>query len=530
MKKIASAVFTIMLTTSFAVAQSDTIFTYQGRLLDNGQPFSGFADFRFKAYDHPLTGNQISTVHTFLATNVADGLVKLGIDLGADVFNHPNPWLNIEVRAPSLSGTWETLLPRQQLTRAPFAIQTRGLQVDDQYHIGVGIAPQNTARFALESDELATLLARNIRGGVDSYAIHAQLTHPSPGAHAAAIRAEVTNTDTNNPLGSAIHASHAGLGVGVEAYSEYGWAVTGVTQFGYSGVLGLSEDEGGSLAGVMGVSQSVTGYGVIGTSENTVGKNYGVHGESKSAIGYGVYGIATHATGENYGVYGRTLSPDGYAVYGDATVQNGTTHGVVGRAVSPAGNGVLGVHDSDSGGGIGVWGITKSSVGIGVWGVASSENGTATAVLGVCESANGYDFYADGPGVNYGSPSSIRWKKNIEPINDPLGMLAQIRGVYFDWDEDHGGQHDMGFIGEEVMEVVPEVVAKEPGTDFVTGMDYGRMTPLLVEAVNALHAKHEMAIAEKDARIDLLARDNAELRARLEALEATVNQLAGSKN
>ncbi|MCB9859733.1 MAG: tail fiber domain-containing protein [Phycisphaeraceae bacterium] len=195
------------------------------------------------------------------------------------------------------------------------------------------------------------------------------------------------------------------------------------------------------------------------------------------------------------------------------------------RGIGVLGIGVWGSHDGSG------WGVYGSSpAGTGVRGHTTGNSGTTYAVYGYSASSSGYDFYAAGPGVNYGSPSSIRWKKNIEPINDPLGMLAQIRGVYFDWDEDHGGQHDMGFIGEEVMEVVPEVVAKEPGTDFVTGMDYGRMTPLLVEAVNALHAKHEMAIAEKDARIDLLARDNAELRARLEALEATVNQLAGSKN
>lgn len=115
--------------------------------------------------------------------------------------------------------------------------------------------------------------------------------------------------------------------------------------------------------------------------------------------------------------------------------------------------------------------------------------------------ANGYDFYAGGVGVNYGTPSSIRWKSNVRNIDQPLEKIAQLRGVYFDWDEDHGGHHDVGMIAEEVGAVLPEIVIYEKNGIDAHGMDYSKLAPLLVEAVNALRAEKDAEINELSQRI-----------------------------
>jgi len=78
--------------------------------------------------------------------------------------------------------------------------------------------------------------------------------------------------------------------------------------------------------------------------------------------------------------------------------------------------------------------------------------------------------------------------------------------VYFDWD----AKHDVGFIAEEMGEVIPEIVQYEENGVDATGFDFSMVTPLLVEALNALRV-------EKDAQID-------ELRTRLEHLEAKLLQ------
>jgi hypothetical protein len=77
--------------------------------------------------------------------------------------------------------------------------------------------------------------------------------------------------------------------------------------------------------------------------------------------------------------------------------------------------------------------------------------------------------------------SSKRWKKNIEPLTDALNTVQHLQGVSFDWKED--GRHDIGFIAEDVGNTVPEVVTYEENGEDAKGVDYGRLTAILVEAV-----------------------------------------------
>ena len=161
---------------------------------------------------------------------------------------------------------------------------------------------------------------------------------------------------------------------------------------------------------------------------------------------------------------------------------------------------------------------SDSIIGVGVYGYGFNNSGTNYGVIGKTNSITGYDFYAEGVGTDYGSSSSRRWKNNIENIDHPLEKIARLRGVYFDWDAEHGGHHDVGMIAEEIGEVLPEIVNyEENGTDAI-GMDYSKMTPLLVEAVNALRLEKDSQLAKRDEVIQ-------ELHDRLAQLELLVAQL-----
>jgi len=84
--------------------------------------------------------------------------------------------------------------------------------------------------------------------------------------------------------------------------------------------------------------------------------------------------------------------------------------------------------------------------------------------------ADGWDTY-----------SSRRWKTNIHPLTDALGKVERLRGVSYDLKA--SGKHEIGVIAEEVGEVVPEVVSYEENAKDARGVDYSRLTALLIEAV-----------------------------------------------
>jgi len=83
--------------------------------------------------------------------------------------------------------------------------------------------------------------------------------------------------------------------------------------------------------------------------------------------------------------------------------------------------------------------------------------------------------------VVYNTTSDYRMKKNITPIENGLKRLNQLQPVKFDWIAD--GTSSEGFIAHEAQEVFPDAVTGEKDGEEMQGMDYGRITPLLVKAI-----------------------------------------------
>jgi hypothetical protein len=210
------------------------------------------------------------------------------------------------------------------------------------------------------------------------------------------------------------------------------------------------------------------------------------------------------------------------AVYGR---NNGAGDGVYGWSQSR--HGVYGVTKSGAIEHAGVYGWNQGKGNITNYGGYFRADGDTGA--GVCGWGKGHDFFAAGPGADYGSASSIRWKSDIRPIDAPLDKVLRLRGVYFTWDEEHGGEHDVGMIAEEVGEVLPEIVSYEPDGTYTSGMDYSRLTPLLVEAVKVLSRK-TAELEDKLSKLESLRKENTDLHDRVKTLEALVGQLAREKS
>lgn len=174
---------------------------------------------------------------------------------------------------------------------------------------------------------------------------------------------------------------------------------------------------------------------------------------------------------------------------------------------SPAGDPVVWVKGSNE---IGVSISTTGASGIAL--VASNPNGLAAAQFDGRVTVNGDLCYTG----SFGACSDERFKRNVAPLCGTLDTITKLRGVTYDWKcEEFPERHftssrQVGFIAQEVASVLPEVVTTD-GEGYL-GIDYAKLTPVLVEALRELRA-------EKDVEIARLSSELAEMRRRVEALE-----------
>ena len=103
----------------------------------------------------------------------------------------------------------------------------------------------------------------------------------------------------------------------------------------------------------------------------------------------------------------------------------------------------------------------------------------------------GGTFHANADITAYSSTvaSDERLKTNIKHTKYGLEDVLKMRGVEFNWKEKLNGKHDIGFIAQEVREIVPELVSEVEGLngeDSHLAVDYTKVVPILVESIKEL--------------------------------------------
>ena len=108
--------------------------------------------------------------------------------------------------------------------------------------------------------------------------------------------------------------------------------------------------------------------------------------------------------------------------------------------------------------------------------------------------------------IGWPTYSSRKLKENFEPLLDSLDKVKRLNGLYYKWKEGNGDnlpppddfdtlsmaavtpQKQIGFIADEVAEVLPYLCTyDEDGV--ANGVDYSKVTPVLVEAIKELDIK-----------------------------------------
>ncbi len=101
-------------------AKAGTSFTYQGRLLDNGNPVNDTCQFVFILWDAETGGNSLAT--SSATATVSNGYFNAEVDFGESAFAGEARWMSVRVRCPANVGAWQDLQGRIPLRPAPHAL------------------------------------------------------------------------------------------------------------------------------------------------------------------------------------------------------------------------------------------------------------------------------------------------------------------------------------------------------------------------------------------------------------------------
>jgi hypothetical protein len=242
----------------------------------------------------------------------------------------------------------------------------------------------------------------------------------------------------------------------------------------------------------VGAVNTATGYGAI--AHNTTGNNNGADGFL--ALYNNTTGGQNTAMGLEalyYNVTGSYNTAFGYGAGPDISSTNLTNATAIGAAAVVSQSNAL-VLGGPLGSGYNV------NVGIGT--------ATPSNVLTIAKGAG--QAIADGWSVY----SSRRYKTNIQTLDGALERVEQLRGVSYDRTDN--GKHEVGVIAEEVGAVVPEVVAWEGNGRNAQGVDYSRLTALLIEATK----EQQVLIREQGQQLAAQQEQIAKLALRMQALLA----------
>lgn len=496
--------FRVLLVPSLLLAQSvpslaqtplGTAYTYQGQLQSSGSPANGSYNLVFKLWNDPslsAPANQVGPTLTFDGVGgnpppvvVANGLFTQQLDFGAGAFDGNKRWLEITV-----GGT--TLSPRQELTATPYARfsaapwATNGNHISNTNSANVGVGTPSPAS---KLDVAGTVQATGLKLTTSPTAGHV-LTSDASG-----------NGTWQAPTGGGFALPYSG-----SANSSTVFSLTNTSAGGGSTCASFQCTDGGSAAtyGVQASSFSSNGVGVKAYG------SIGVLADGSGSSGYAGYfrtgqnyfennvGIGTTSPGNSLTIAGaNNFGAGGASIYvTNTTAFSGRTY-LVGSTTG----GLFQIGDVTAG--LATRLVVDASGNVGIGTVSPGQklqvagNICASGTISVC---------SDG-----------RFKKNVTELTDALDLVMQLRGVTFDWKREDFADHQfaagrqVGFIAQEVERVLPQVVSQ--GSDGYLSVDYGRLMPALVEAVKELKR-------EQDGEMKSLRAENADLKARLDRLEA----------
>jgi hypothetical protein len=121
--------------------------------------------------------------------------------------------------------------------------------------------------------------------------------------------------------------------------------------------------------------------------------------------------------------------------------------------------------------------------------------------------------------VRYNTSSDIRLKRDIHETELGIDDLLRVRVRDFAWIR--SGRPATGFVAQELNEVYPQAVSATAKEDEFWGVDYGKITPLIVKAVQDQQAM----IRKQKEQVEGVLAVNQELKQRISEQQARIEAL-----
>ena len=146
---------------------------------------------------------------------------------------------------------------------------------------------------------------------------------------------------------------------------------------------------------------------------------------------------------------------------------------------------------------------------------------TPSGFVGIGTAAPGaYNLYVNGTTWSTGGwgGSDLRWKKDIEPLENVLQEIVQLKGVKFSWRSEEFPEINfekgtqIGLIAQDVEKIFPQLV--KTNSDGYKAVAYDKLSAVLVEAVK-----------EQQKQIESTKLENLQLKSELQSLKERMAQI-----
>jgi hypothetical protein len=127
--------------------------------------------------------------------------------------------------------------------------------------------------------------------------------------------------------------------------------------------------------------------------------------------------------------------------------------------------------------------VLATSGGTGYYYAAGQSTGFAAYFVSTGEAGS---ITLSGSSTSYNTSSDYRLKQDLKEFNG-LSLISEIKTYDYEWKTDH--KRSYGVIAHELQAILPQAVTGEKDGERMQGVDYSKIVPVLVKAIQELKSE-----------------------------------------